>query len=197
MDKIDENNNDNNADSSSSENGGIIEDTIEKIIFQSRWVLAPIFLGLVVALILVLIKFFQILIGFVPEVFAMSFDELAMAILNLLDIALLGNLLLIVIFSGYENFVSKIDHAVDHEDRPSWMGHLDFSGLKIKIVGSIVAISLIELLHDFLGATEHFDPNVTFWRIVLHIVFVISGVLFALMDYIAEKRHVVTKELHE
>jgi len=119
-----------------------------------------------------------------------------MAILNLLDLALIGNLFLIVIFSGYENFVSKIDPASDHEDRPSWMWHLDFSGLKIKIVGSVVAISLIELLHDFLMATGSLDPTVQFWRIVLHLTFVFSGVMFALMDYIAEKRHIVVKELH-
>jgi uncharacterized protein (TIGR00645 family) len=166
-----------------------LEDLIENTIYNSRWLLAPIFLGLVLVLLIILIKFFQLLIVFIPESIYMSFDEIAMAILNLLDLALLGNLLLIVTFSGYENFVSKINPATDHKDRPSWMGHLDFSGLKIKIVGSIVAISLIELLQDFLHSIDGLDPNIQFWRIILHITFVISGVLFAIMDYIAKKRN--------
>ncbi|WP_224425206.1 TIGR00645 family protein [Methanobrevibacter sp. TMH8] len=155
--------------------------------FSSRWLLAPIFLGMIVVIAIIFIKFFQLLIGFIPESMGMSFEEVAMGALNLLDLALLGNLILLVTFSGYENFVSKINPAQDHKDRPSWMGNLDFSGLKLKIVGSIVVISLIELLHDFLEAAQGVDPNIEFWRILLHIVFVISGVLFALMDYISAK----------
>jgi uncharacterized protein (TIGR00645 family) len=147
--------------------------------------LAPIFLGLVVALLLILFKFLQSLIGFIPASVGMGFDEFSMGILDLLDLALLGNLLLLVIFSGYENFVSKINPAQSHDDRPSWMGELDFSGLKIKIVGSIVVISLIGLLHDFLN-TAHMDPNIEFWRVTLHLVFVVSGVLFSVMNYISE-----------
>ncbi len=165
----------------------IIEDGAENIIYSSRWLLAPIFLGLVVVLLVILIKFFQMLIGFIPESVGMNFDELAMAVLGLLDLALLGNLILLVTFSGYENFVSKINPAENHKDRPSWMGNLDFSGLKIKIVGSIVAISLIELLQDFLHALNGVDPTIEFWRILLHVIFVISGVLFAVMDYISKR----------
>ena len=165
----------------------IIEDRVENLIFSSRWLLAPVFLGLVIALLLILFKFFQLLIGFIPETFNMPFDEFAMAILNLLDLALLGNLLLLVIFSGYENFVSKIDVAEDHKDRPSWMGNLDFPGLKVKIVGSIVVISLIGLLQDFLNTANGVDPTIEFWRAALHLVFVVSGVLFATMNYISKK----------
>ena len=118
----------------------------------------------------------------------MSFDEFAIAILNLLDLALLGCLVLLVTFSGYENFVSKINPAEEHEDRPPWMGHLDFSGLKLKIVSSIVAISLIELLRDFLEAGAAIDPHIEIWRIGLHLVFVVSGVLLAWMVYVGEKK---------
>ena len=163
-----------------------IENFAENIIFSSRWLLAPIFLGLVVALLLILIKFLQSLILFIPASLDMDFHMFSMGILNLLDIALLGNLLLLVIFSGYENFVSKIDPAQDHDDRPSWMGELDFSGLKIKIVGSIVVISLIGLLQDFLHAAGNVDPNIEFWRVTLHLVFVVSGVLFSIMNHISE-----------
>jgi uncharacterized protein (TIGR00645 family) len=94
-----------------------------------------------------------------------------------------------VIFAGYENFVSRIDIATESKDRPHWMGTIDFSGLKIKLIGSLVAISVIELLKDFIGlagATEVGEG--TIWRIAIHLTFVISGVLFALMDWIADKR---------
>src|SRR5262249_5824497 len=102
------------------------------------------------------------------------------------DLSLAGNLVLIVIFSGYENFVSKIN-VEGHEDRPSWMGTLDFSGLKIKLVGSIVAISAISLLRAFMTITQTgmVDTSLVFWLVILHVTFVRAGVLFALMDCLA------------
>jgi uncharacterized protein (TIGR00645 family) len=173
----------------------LLESTTESIIFASRWVLAPVFLGLVVALVAIMVNFIYQLVHYIPEFATMTVDEMASSILALIDLALLGNLLLIVIFSGYENFVSKINPAMDHEDRPEWMGTLDFSGLKIKIVGSVVAISLVELLQDFIKMAEldahPFNPEFELWRVVLHLTFVISGTLFAVMDFVAEKRHTV------
>jgi uncharacterized protein (TIGR00645 family) len=166
---------------------GFAENFVENIIYSSRWILTPIYLGLVIVLVIIMIKFLQILIGFIPETLNMNFEDIAVAVLDLLDLSLLGNLLLLFTFSGYENFVSKINPAEEHEDRPSWMGHLDFSSLKIKMIGSIIAISLIELLKDFLHSTDGLDPNIEFWRIFLHIIFLISGVLFALMNYISNK----------
>ena len=107
--------------------------------------------------------------------------------MGLLDLVLLGNLILIVLFAGYENFVSKINVGQDSEDRPSWMGKVDFSGLKIKLIGSLVAISVIELLKDFLDPAG-IDPDQEIWLIAIHLTFVVSGVLFAVMDYISDKR---------
>lgn len=167
---------------------GKLEDIIENFIFSSRWLLVPIFVGLVCALFLLMVKFIFTFMAMVPTAVTMSFDDFAIAILNLLDFALLGCLVLLVIFSGYENFVSKINPAQDHKDRPSWMGNLDFSDLKLKISGSIVAISLIELLRDFLVLGSNFDPTFEFWRVTLHIVFVISGLLLACMVYVGEQR---------
>jgi uncharacterized protein (TIGR00645 family) len=120
----------------------------------------------------------------------LKMQEITLKILELLDVVLLGNLIIIVIFAGYENFVSKINVATDSIDRPHWMGRVDYSGLKIKLIGSLVAISVIELLKDFMmeGA---YDDNHQLWRIIIHITFVISGVLFALMDFIADKREAV------
>jgi uncharacterized protein (TIGR00645 family) len=150
------------------------------------------YIGLVVGMVVVLIKFFQELIVLVAGSIEASPHDIVLGLLGLLDLALLGNLILIVIFAGYENFVSKIGVAERSEDRPQWMGHVDFSGLKIKLIGSLVAISVIELLQDFMKAGEEvLDWRIESWRIGLHLTFVISGVLFAVMDYLADKRKIL------
>src|SRR6185369_11917158 len=97
------------------------------------------------------------------------------------DLALLGSLTLMVAFAGYENFVSKMQSVAGHEDRPDWMGHVDFGGLKLKLISSIVAISAIHLLRTFLnvGAVSKEDVG---WQLAIHIGFVVSGLLLALMD---------------
>ena len=105
-----------------------VETSLEKIIFHSRWLMAPFYLGLVVALGVLMVKFVIELIELVPEVVHLKETEVILGILTLIDLSLAGNLLLIVIFAGYENFVSKIDVA-RHKDRPEWMGTVDFSGL--------------------------------------------------------------------
>lgn len=165
-----------------------IEYVAESFLFGSRWLLAPLYIGLVVALVVVVIKFFQATVVLVMRAIEADAHEVVLGILGLLDLALLANLILIVIFAGYENFVSKIGVAEASEDRPHWMGHVDFSGLKIKLIGSLVAISVIELLQDFMRAGEAEVSSGEMWRVTLHLTFVISGVLFALMDWIADKR---------
>ena len=166
------------------------EDNIEKLLYASRWILSPIYFLLIVILILILLKFIGDVIGFIMIMQTLSYNEWIMHVLELLDLTLVANLVLIVAFSGYENFVSRIDASEDHIDRPSWMGRLDFSGLKLKIIGSVVAISLIELLQDFLNVPS-INPNVEFWRIMLHLTFVVTGVVFAMMEILSEKRHVM------
>ncbi|MGC9163200.1 MAG: TIGR00645 family protein [Thiomonas sp.] len=157
-----------------------VEHALEGLIFGSRWLLAPFYLGLVLAIGLLLVKFVKTFVSAVSVVFAGSPGEAMLAILSLVDIALVANLLLIIIFAGYENFVSKIDTA-NHEDRPSWMGHVTFSDLKLKLIGSIVAISGIELLKYFVNVREASRDDML-WAIVIHLVLVLSGVMFALMD---------------
>jgi uncharacterized protein (TIGR00645 family) len=120
----------------------------------------------------------------------LEMQAITLKILELLDVVLLGNLIIIVIFAGYENFVSKINVATNSVDRPHWMGRVDYSGLKIKLIGSLVAISVIELLKDFMMEGDYDDKR-QMWRIAIHITFVLSGVLFALMDFIADKREAV------
>ena len=166
------------------------EDNIEKLLYASRWILSPMYFLLIVILILILLKFIGDVIGFIMIMQTLSYNEWIMHVLELLNLTLVANLVLIVAFSGYENFVSRIDASEDHIDRPSWMGRLDFSGLKLKIIGSVVAISLIELLQDFLNVPS-INPNVEFWRIMLHLTFVVTGVVFAMMEILSEKRHVM------
>lgn len=157
-----------------------IESALEVVIFNSRWLLAPFYLGLVLAIVLLLVKFVKEFAHLVPLVFAEGGSQVIVGILSLIDIALVANLLLIIVFAGYENFVSKINTG-DHEDRPDWMGHVDFSDLKMKVIGSIVAISAIELLKAFVNVTEFTNEQLG-WKVGIHLTFVFSGVMFALMD---------------
>jgi uncharacterized protein (TIGR00645 family) len=118
--------------------------------------------------------------------FAMDVKDLLLFVLHIVDLALIGNLVLMVIFAGYENFVSKIGVAENSEDKPSWMGKVDFSGLKLKLIASIVAISGINLLETFLDISTKTEQELR-WMVIIHLVFVVSGVMLAVMDYIASK----------
>ncbi len=174
-----------------------IERGLELLIFNSRWLLAPFYLGLVVSMFILLVKFGQEFFHVSANILHGTESEVILAILTLVDMSLVANLLLIIIFSGYENFVSKIDTA-GHEDRPEWMGKVDFSGLKVKLIASIVAISAIELLKAFVNISIAID-DVTqpaewsvsdtklAWKVGIHAMLVVSGLLFALMDRIAEQ----------
>lgn len=177
-----------------------LEHILETLIFNSRWLLAPFYIGLVVGICMLLVKFGQELLHIVPHIFTTSESDVVLAILTLVDISLVANLLIIIIFSGYENFVSKIDVA-DHVDRPEWMGTVDFSGLKIKVIASIVAISAIELLKAFVNVSaiiksgsdipavwSEADQAIA-WKVAIHFILVVSGVLFAYMDKISESTH--------
>ncbi len=165
----------------------MIERRFEQIIFSSRWLLAPFYLGLVVSLVLLLAKFAQEIFHIVPHVLEMQEKDVLLAVLTLIDLSLAGNLLLMVIFSGYENFVSKIDVA-DHKDRPDWMGKVDFGGLKLKLIASIVAISGIHLLKSFMNIDNTSKENLM-WMVIVHMTFVVSGVLLALMDRLEGGHH--------
>jgi uncharacterized protein (TIGR00645 family) len=166
------------------------EEFLERIIFGGRWLLAPLYVGLMLSLIPLLYRFFSNFYDLMWHMTDSDMHHITLSILELLDTVLLGNLIIIIIFAGYENFVSKINVAQNAEDRPHWMGRVDYSGLKIKLIGSLVAISVIELLKDFMLEGE-IDGNREGWRIGIHLTFVISGVLFAVMDLIADKREAI------
>ncbi|MDD2857568.1 MAG: TIGR00645 family protein [Candidatus Nanopelagicales bacterium] len=163
------------------------EHGVEILLFNGRWLLMPFYVGLLLGLVVLVVKFVQEFWHLLTITSSATLKDTTISLLELLDIVLLANLIIIVIFSGYENFVSKISVAKDTEDRPSWMGKVDFSGLKIKLIGSLVAISVIQLLAVFLEP-DSIDSDQLFWMIMIHLTFVVSGVLFAVMDYIADKR---------
>ena len=160
-----------------------MERLIERSLFASRWMMAPMYVGLAGALILLLWVFLNELLRFGLSMPSMTVDDAVLGILALIDLSLAANLLLIVIFSGYENFVSRMDLS-EHKDRPEWQGEVDFSGLKLKLVASIVAISGIHLLKVFMDVGKYPAEKIR-WMVIIHLVFVISGVLLALMDWIA------------
>jgi uncharacterized protein (TIGR00645 family) len=162
-----------------------IENLLEKTIFASRWILAPFYLGLSLSLLVLLYEFIHEIFDFLKIVHSTDIAGVLLFILSLVDISLAGNLLIIVIFSGYENFVSKIN-VKNHEDKPDWMGHVDFTDLKIKLISSIVAISGIHLLKIFMNL-NNYDKDKIILYVVVHLSFVVSGVLLALMDYIMSK----------
>lgn len=162
---------------------------IEVVLFRARFLLAPLYLGLVGALALLAYRFVIEFFHLAQHIGEADAHTFTLDLLALLDLTLLSNLILMVIFAGYENFVSRIDVATESKDRPHWMGTIDFSGLKIKLIGSLVAISVIELLKDFIELSGEAEVGEgTVWRVIIHLTFVLSGVLFALMDWIADKR---------
>jgi len=167
----------------------MVQNILEKIIFAARWLLAPLYLGLIGALILLVYRYIAEFVTLVQGTLNSNREVFTLDLLGLLDLVLLGNLVLIILFAGYENFVSVIDAAKDSPDRPDWMGKVNFSGLKLKLIGSLVALSVIELLRDFLQLSDKEDQNIgqgLIWRLALHLTFVISGVLFSVMDRISE-----------
>lgn len=167
-----------------------IEGQFERGLFASRWLMAPMYLGLVICLGMLTVVFVKELAYYASKTMTLTADQAILAILTLIDLSLAANLLLIVLFSGYENFVSKLDLG-DQRDRPSWMGKVDFSGLKMKLIASIVAISGIHLLKVFMEVGKQAGVEVPndklYWLVVIHLTFVLSGVLLALMDWIASK----------
>jgi uncharacterized protein (TIGR00645 family) len=158
-----------------------VERAFESALFNSRWLMAPFYFGLVVSLAALLLKFCMELWHFILHVPQAKESDIILGVLSLIDISLTGNLILIVVFSGYENFVSKIDPE-GHPDWPDWMTKVDFGGLKQKLLASIVAISAIQVLKAFMNLDVSFDPSKLAWLVGVHLVFVVSAFMLAISD---------------
>ena len=158
-----------------------IERGLEAVLFNSRWLMAPFYLGLVVSLAVLLYKFGMMLWEFVLHAPAATEADIILGVLSLIDVTLTGNLILIVVFSGYENFVSRIDPG-GHPDWPEWMTKVDFAGLKQKLLASIVAISAIQVLKAFMNLDANVDARRMGWLVGVLLVFVVSTLVLALSD---------------
>jgi uncharacterized protein (TIGR00645 family) len=160
-----------------------IERVIETILFQSRWLLAPFYLGLVFCLVLLMIHFGRELFAFVLKIPTAKEADVILGTLGLIDLAFTGNLVVIVVFSGYENFVSKIE-VEGGRDRPDWMAKVDFGGLKQKLMTSIVAISAIQVLKAFMNLDQAGEiSNTKFaWLVGIHVLFLGSLLAVVLAD---------------
>jgi uncharacterized protein (TIGR00645 family) len=163
---------------------GWLERIVETIIFHSRWAMAPFYLGLVGALILLFIHFFIRFVELARHILSASEADIILAVLGLVDLAFTGNLVLIVIFSGYENFVSRIE--VSDRDRPDWMTKVDFSGLKQKLMTSIVAISAVQVLKAFMNVDKYPSTKLS-WLVGIHVLFLGSLLAVVIADRIGER----------
>jgi uncharacterized protein (TIGR00645 family) len=158
----------------------------EKLLFASRWILAPVFLGLSLALIALGFKFFQEAWHVFNHLIEMEEADLVLTVLAMIDIVLVGSLIIMVMFSGYENFVSTID--AKGSDSLSWLGKLDAGTLKLKVAVSIVAISSIHLLRIFVKV-ETTENDKIMWYVIVHMTFVLSAVLLGVLDKMSFAKH--------
>lgn len=165
-----------------------VEKRFEEALFATRWLVAPIYVGLVFCLMMLLFIFVRYLIKVASQLADLTVHQAVLATLSFIDVALIANLVLIVIFSGYENFVSKMD-VDEHVDRPYWMGKVDFAGMKLKLFASIVAITGIELLKAFMAVREDgaSNPATLRWLVIIHVTFLGTTVLSAFSEWLTAR----------
>jgi uncharacterized protein (TIGR00645 family) len=163
-----------------------MEKQIEKLMYASRWLMAPMYLGLSLVLIALGIKFFQEIFHLLPNIIATKEADLILVVLSLIDIALVGGLIVMVMFSGYENFVSRLD-IDDSSEKLNWLGKVDSGSLKNKVAASIVAISSIHLLKIFMD-TPNIDNDKIMWYLLIHITFVLSAFVMGYLDKLTKER---------
>ena len=151
--------------------------------YASRWILAPVYIGMSLALFALFIKFYQEIYHFLPHILEINESELILKLLTLIDLTLVGSLIVIVMFSGYENFVSQMDIGEDTE-KLDWLGSHDYGSLKMKVAASIVAISSIHLLKIFMNVQET-DNDKLMWYVLIHLTLVVSALLMGYLDKIS------------
>ncbi|ABF13855.1 TIGR00645 family protein [Candidatus Palibaumannia cicadellinicola] len=159
---------------------------IEKMIYESRWLLFPVYIGLSFGFILLTLKFFHEIIQFLPKIFDMPESDLILIVLSMIDIALVGGLLVMVMFSGYENFILKMSDDCNQK-RLNWMGKMDVNSIKNKVASSIVAISSVHLLRIFMEADRTRD-NKIMWCVIIHLAFVLSAFGMAYIDKMSKTK---------
>ena len=157
-----------------------IEHFVERMMYASRWIMAPVFLGMSVVLLVLAVKFFQELFHFVPHILEIDEGQIILKLLTFIDLTLVGSLTLIVMFSGYENFVSQLN-IDSNVEKLNWLGTHDYGSLKLKVATSIVAISSIRLLKVFMEV-ESIENDKMLWYVVIHLTLVSSAFILGFLD---------------
>ena len=164
-----------------------MERFLENAMYASRWLLAPVYFGLSLGLIALTIKFFQEIFHILPHIFSVSESDMILTLLSLVDMTLVGGLLVMVMFSGYENFVSQLD-INEGKEKLSWLGKMDATSLKNKVAASIVSISSIHLLRVFMDA-KNVPDNKLMWYVIIHLTFVLSAFVMGYLDRLTKVKH--------
>ena len=164
-----------------------MERFLENAMYASRWLLAPVYFGLSLGLIALTIKFFQEIFHILPHIFSVSESDMILTLLSLVDMTLVGGLLVMVMFSGYENFVSQLD-INEGKEKLRWLGKMDATSLKNKVAASIVAISSIHLLRVFMDA-KNVPDNKLMWYVIIHLTFVLSAFVMGYLDRLTKVKH--------
>lgn len=173
----------------------LVQTMFEVFLFSSRWIQAPLYLGLIVAQVIFAIKFFKELLHTAVNVHALTENEIMLSVLALIDIVMVANLLLMVTIGGYQTFVSKLDFLEKEKDQPEWLSHVNAGVLKVKLATAIVGISSIHLLKTFIDASKQ-SVEITMWQTIIHVVFVFSALLLAYTDNVMNKGLVIAKQAH-
>lgn len=162
-----------------------MERIFENAMYAARWLLAPVYFGLSLALLALTLKFFQEILHVIPNIFSIAEADLILVLLSLVDMALVGGLLVMVMFSGYENFVSTLNIS-EGKEKLSWLGKMDAGSLKNKVAASIVAISSIHLLRVFMDA-KNVPDNKLMWYVIIHLTFVLSAFAMGYLDKLSRQ----------
>ena len=165
-----------------------MESLFEKLFYSARWILAPLFLGLSLALLALALKFFQEVWHVLPHVFELSESDLILSLLSMVDMGLVGGLIVMVMYSSYENFVSRLDLDEKDSERLGWLGKMDAGSLKNKVAASIVAISSIHLLRIFMNIST-IENDKLLWYVIVHLNFVLSALVMCWIDLLTRKAH--------
>lgn len=154
--------------------------SMESLIFGSRWLQAPLYLGLIIAQGVYVYRFMLELIHLVTKSGSLGETEIMLSVLGLIDVVMIANLLIMVIVGGYETFVSRLD-LEEHPDQPEWLSHVNASVLKVKLAMALIGISSIDLLRTFINA-EQLTDRVIMWRVAIHVTFLVSALALAFTD---------------
>ncbi len=180
---------------------------ISWLIFSSRWMQLPLYLGLIIAQAVYVFLFMKELFHLIMGAPSLNEQNIMLAVLGLIDVVMISNLLVMVIVGGYETFVSRLN-LQGHPDQPEWLSHVNASVLKVKLAMAIIGISSIHLLKSFIaigalgGATsgDHMDANFTqsgvMWQTIIHLVFIISAIGIAWTDNLMSQSSKGSKTAH-